>query len=1077
MSYMYNILIACDNDFSEALFWPNSQQNSLVTQSCSQLHPSFRSGVNIGRQCRSDGSWSPVDLRNCTMFIGSESVVIIYFTVTMNNTDMMISTDIITDNVLMRLGNDFSLDVTNPMNRTWSYISTSGATFVSFALSFNLQNSVTSNLIENIQNVLKRNSLLPNRSNVTSEGFQIIIVHPGLSCSCDVNVTNNDKMITVCVGPSDAPCLCDSSCCACNTPTFVGDGHVCGLDSDSDGFPDVGLDCDEPSCIQDICPDVYSIGTQRSEVCMKPVDIDFIGCQFEQDDTWNITWPAIGVDETAIQKCPGGSEAQGLASRRCDGDDQWASPNVSQCQTIEQIRLRMRAEELRSLVNNIFIAENRDMTVMFIPEDVVDITTELDEITTTTQPILPNDISSSAEALDTILTITEISSNEIDQLTAMAIAENIFGTLDNLLDGRNDMSFQQMESQVGGTTASEGLQMTVERVGSLFRTTLNTSGNESIQLTLMGSNVLLDIQVPTEEELLNTETFNFPSFSNTSDSNTFNGTIPMIEIPTAEILNQIRNEGRRIAIVNGVIRNSHLPTDPGTRIESPVLVSQISRERVNLSNETVSILFNIETDEDQPRFNLRCAFFDFSHNSSQFSEEGVQQIGSNKSFVQCTSSHLTSFAVLVDATGGSAQSEALSIVSYVGCGISIACLTITIIVLIVLHKKVFNKVPDFIHLNLSIALLVGLIIFVSGIETAAEYRASCLMVSILLHYFFTAAFSWMLCEGVMLFIWLNYIWYNGIFKTRKFFMLLGWGLPLPIITISSAVSHEQYGTDDWCWISEEKGAIWAFIAPMLVIILINTLCLILSLYRIFSSASNPINATKTSSYNVTKKLVKATLVLLPLLGLTWVFGLLAVNEDTIVFAWIFTILNSLQGVLIMLFYVIRNQKFLKFVKKQDAFQSYAAMLQSKLGTLSTSVNKTGKNNNILTTLSSTDRITSDDNVVANNHVTVQIQQLPEISEEKIDISLSSTDRITSDDNVVTNNHVTVQIQQLPEISEEKIDISNGKSSDEFSSMAEDVISNGCLNPLDIMNNELKHDTEAQSNEHKVHSFKQEESSL
>ena len=91
--------------------------------------------------------------------------------------------------------------------------------------------------------------------------------------------------------------------------------------------------------------------------------------------------------------------------------------------------------------------------------------------------------------------------------------------------------------------------------------------------------VVLDIQVPTEEELLNTETFNFPSFSNTSDSNTFNGTIPMIEIPTAEILNQIRNEGyiidyivsnvpkfitgRRIAIVNGVIRNSHLPTDPG----------------------------------------------------------------------------------------------------------------------------------------------------------------------------------------------------------------------------------------------------------------------------------------------------------------------------------------------------------------------------------------------------------------------------------------------------------------------------------------------------------------------------------
>lgn len=34
--------------------------------------------------------------------------------------------------------------------------------------------------------------------------------------------------------------------------------------------------------------------------------------------------------------------------------------------------------------------------------------------------------------------------------------------------------------------------------------------------------------------------------------------------------------------------------------------------------------------------------------------------------------------------------------------------------------------------------------------------------------------------------------------------------------------------------------------------------------------------------------------LMPLLGVTWVIGLFAVNEDTIVFAWIFAVLNSLQ---------------------------------------------------------------------------------------------------------------------------------------------------------------------------------------
>ena len=40
--------------------------------------------------------------------------------------------------------------------------------------------------------------------------------------------------------------------------------------------------------------------------------------------------------------------------------------------------------------------------------------------------------------------------------------------------------------------------------------------------------------------------------------------------------------------------------------------------------------------------------------------------------------------------------------------------------------------------------------------------------------------------------------------------------------------------------------------------------------------------------------LKIAIILLPLLGITWVVGILAVNEHTIVFAWIFTILNSLQ---------------------------------------------------------------------------------------------------------------------------------------------------------------------------------------
>ena len=38
------------------------------------------------------------------------------------------------------------------------------------------------------------------------------------------------------------------------------------------------------------------------------------------------------------------------------------------------------------------------------------------------------------------------------------------------------------------------------------------------------------------------------------------------------------------------------------------------------------------------------------------------------------------------------------------------------------RKKIFNQVRHFIHVNLSAALLLGLIVFVSGIEAASDLR-------------------------------------------------------------------------------------------------------------------------------------------------------------------------------------------------------------------------------------------------------------------------------------------------------------------------------------------------------------------
>ena len=54
--------------------------------------------------------------------------------------------------------------------------------------------------------------------------------------------------------------------------------------------------------------------------------------------------------------------------------------------------------------------------------------------------------------------------------------------------------------------------------------------------------------------------------------------------------------------------------------------------------------------------------------------------------------------------------------------------------------------------------------------------------------------------------------------------------------------------------------------------------------------------------------VKASAVILPLLGITWLFGLLSFTSEIIVFQYIFTISNSLQGLMIFIFHCVLNKQ-------------------------------------------------------------------------------------------------------------------------------------------------------------------------
>ena len=54
--------------------------------------------------------------------------------------------------------------------------------------------------------------------------------------------------------------------------------------------------------------------------------------------------------------------------------------------------------------------------------------------------------------------------------------------------------------------------------------------------------------------------------------------------------------------------------------------------------------------------------------------------------------------------------------------------------------------------------------------------------------------------------------------------------------------------------------------------------------------------------------IRASAIILPLLGITWSFGLLSFNSDTVVFKYIFSIFNSLQGLMVFIFHCLLNRQ-------------------------------------------------------------------------------------------------------------------------------------------------------------------------
>ncbi|XP_075459562.1 adhesion G protein-coupled receptor L3 isoform X4 [Ascaphus truei] len=384
------------------------------------------------------------------------------------------------------------------------------------------------------------------------------------------------------------------------------------------------------------------------------------------------------------------------------------------------------------------------------------------------------------------------------------------------------------------------------------------------------------------------------------------------EIRVAFVL--YNNLGRYLSTENASVKlgTEALTTNHSVIVNSPVITAAVYKEsssKVYLADPVVFSVKHIKQSEDN--FNPNCSFWSYSKNnmSGHWSTQGCRLLTTNKTHTTCSCNHLTNFAVLmahVEVKHNDVVHDLLlDVITWVGILLSLVCLLICIFTFCFFRGLQSDR--NTIHKNLCISLFVAELLFLIGINRT-DQPIACAVFAALLHFFFLAAFTWMFLEGVQLYIMLVEV-FESEHSRRKYFYLVGYGMPALIVSVSAAVDYRSYGTDKVCWLRLDTYFIWSFIGPATLIIMLNVIFLGIALYKMFHHTA--ILKPESGCLDNIKSWVIGAIALLCLLGLTWAFGLMYINESTVIMAYLFTIFNSLQGMFIFIFHCVLQKKVRK----------------------------------------------------------------------------------------------------------------------------------------------------------------------
>ena len=290
--------------------------------------------------------------------------------------------------------------------------------------------------------------------------------------------------------------------------------------------------------------------------------------------------------------------------------------------------------------------------------------------------------------------------------------------------------------------------------------------------------------------------------------------------------------------------------------------------------------------------------------------------------VICT--NYTRFGIVERIVNNTVTPVAFTYITYVTTSMSIIG-SIAILLTYSIFKEL-RSLPSRILMNLAVAFLVGdlliLIYSVSSSISPFPLEGTSTM-AIFLHFFMLSRFSWMsimsfeTCRVFYLAVKLQ----SDIAKKSKtilllVYLLIGWCIPLAITTVTIIVN---YTTDDLVWYGETSngsaGAPWinqrqsaavAFLTPAVIALLFNAAAFATAVILLCKAAGSKDNGGG-KSLKSHWKYIRISCALFTVMGITWVFGLLAL-VPALSWAWYpFIVFSSSQALWIAIAFLLTTK--------------------------------------------------------------------------------------------------------------------------------------------------------------------------